>query len=140
MSLTLTMLRANVPLHKWREFDTSKARSAYGYQKEDTRKMAQQILSQCSHSDVVELVARDFSQFPERLRIDFRTLASSENSCSGNVRKGLQRLNEKLGGKLLKAEQDLTFNKRTETKDGVFYKKVKVNEAVAAAKRKYGKL
>lgn len=140
MSLVLTMLQANVPLCEWRKFDASKRGAGGLYFKEDTRKMAALILKQCGHAEVVELVAREFNSFPERLRIDFRTLASNENSASGNVRKGLQRLNDKLGGKLLKEENGRVFMKRVETKDGVRFKRVIVDEAVAGAKKKYGKL
>lgn len=139
MSLVLAMLRANEPLHKWEGFDSSRSPSSAGV-KHDTRKMAQKILSQCSHPKTVELVAREFYNLPERLRIDFRTLASDHTSASGNVRKGLQRLNEKLGGKLLAEEHTKVFQQRVETRDGVKYRKIKVDEAVAGAKRKYGKL
>jgi hypothetical protein len=134
------MIYANAPLHKWREFDVN-ARGNYGLRgKEDTRKIAAAILKQCGHNEVVELVAKEFDQFPERLRIDFRTLATQENAASGNVRKGLQRLNERMGGKLLREDNARVFNRRIETADGVRYKRVEVNEAIAAAKRKYGRL
>lgn len=139
MSITLAMIRTNTPLHKWREFDASRAVSSY-LRKEDTRKIAQIILKQCGHADVVELVAREFNYFPDSLRLDFRTLASNQNAASGNVRKGLQRLNEKLGGKLLREETQAYMNVRVETVDGVKYRKQRVDSAVAGAKRKYGKL
>lgn len=136
MSIALKMIRLNLPLSGWKKFDPTN-RGTWT-QKEDTRKMAAIILRQCSHPDVVELVAKEFDSFPERLRIDFRTLASEPNAASGNVRKGLQKLNDKLGGKLLREEQYTTFNKRVETVDGVGYRRIKVDEAKAAARRKYG--
>lgn len=136
MSIALTMIRLNLQLSGWKKFDPTN-RGTWT-QKEDTRKMAAIILKQCSHPDVVELIAKEFDSFPERLRIDFRTLASEPNAASGNVRKGLQKLNDKLGGKLLREEFQQTFNKRVETADGARYKRVKVDEAKAAARRKYG--
>lgn len=136
MSIVMQMLAVNEPLCNWRKF---KPEGRFTYRaKEDTRKMAQMILKQCSHSEVVELVAKEFNGFPERLRIDFRTLASSENAASGNVRKGLQRLNEKLGGKLLSEKNERVVNTRVESVDGVSYKRKRINESVAGAKRKYG--
>lgn len=136
MSIALTMIRLNLQLSGWKKFDPTN-RGTWT-QKEDTRKMAAIILKQCSHPDVVELIAKEFDSFPERLRIDFRTLASEPNAASGNVRKGLQKLNDKLGGKLLREEFQQTFNKRVETADGARYKRIKIDEAKAAARRKYG--
>jgi hypothetical protein len=139
VSITLAMIRTNVPLCKWREFDASRAHSSFS-RKEDTRKIAQLILKQCGHADVIELVAREFNSFPDALRLDFRTLANDQNAASGNVRKGLQRLNERLGGKLAREETHRSINVRVETVDGVSYRRKRVDEAVAGAKRKYGKL
>lgn len=138
MPIVLSMIRANVPLHKWKEFEPGRVPS--GRLKEDTRKIAALILKQCGHSEVVDLVAKEFEGFPPQLRVDFRTLACNPEAASGNVRKGLQRLNDKLGGKLLREEVKLAFNKRVETRDGVSYRRQEVNQAVAGAKRKYGKL
>lgn len=139
MSIVLAMLRSNTPLCKWKTFDPDRMPSS-SLRKDNSRKIAQQILNQCGHNDVVELVAREFDSFPDFLRIDFRTLACNNEAASGNVRKGIQRLNERMGGKLLRQETAQVFNKRVETRDGVGYRQIKVNEAVAGAKRKYGKL
>ena len=139
MSITLAMIRTNTPLCKWRDFDASRAPSSFS-RKEDTRKIAQIILKQCGHADVVELIAREFSSFPDALRLDFRTLANDQSASSGNVRKGLQRLNDRLGGKLVREDIQQSFNVRVETVDGVTYRRKRVDGAVAGAKRKYGKL
>ena len=138
MSMVMAMIRANVPLHQWRTFDG--AGRTVRIQKEDSRKIAQSILSQCSHAELVELVSREFAQLPERIRIDFRTLASNSGACTGNVRKGVQRLNDKLGGQLLREENNRVFNRRMETATGASYRQVRVNEAIAGAKRKFGLL
>lgn len=136
VSVALAMIEVNEPLHKWKTF---KSDGRFTYRpKQDSRKIAQIILGQCSHPDVIDLVAKEFNSWPERIRIDFRTLASDHQSASGNVRKGLQRLNKMLKGQLIREEFQVTVQKRVETKDGVHYKSVKVNEARAAARRKYG--
>jgi len=137
MSLLVQMVRCNAPLHSWKDFEKQEGRSTWTA-KEDTRKMAKMMLAQCSHPLAVELIAKEFELLPPQLRLDFRSLANQENSSSGNVRKGLQRLDEKLGGKLLREEHVETVMRRVETKYGVSYKKEKVNPAVAGATRKYG--
>ena len=139
MSIVLKMLRVNVPLHQWRSFDPSRFHSS-ALTKVDTRKLAGAILRQCSHSDVIDLLATEFNQLPEAIRIDFRTLAATQLASSGNVRKGLQRLNDRLNGKLLSQEHELVMNVRIESFDGARYKKIRVNKAVAGAKRKHGLL
>lgn len=140
MSTTIAMVQANVPLCQWRTFDAGNRLGRMTAFKEDTRRIAAIILRQCGHNEVVDLVAREFSLFPERLRIDFRTLANDQQAASGNVRKGLQRLDQKLGGELMRKSEDRVFNKRVETEAGVFYKPVKVNKSIAGAKQKYMKV
>lgn len=138
MSLVLAMVHRNIPLHKWRTFDPNSRSGAVTPKREDDRKIAAIILKQCSHQDVVDLVAQEFHLLPERLRIDFRTLASTQENSSGNVRKGLQRLDEKLGGKLLKQEMTQTYQERVETADGAYYRRVRVDPSAVGAAKKYG--
>lgn len=135
--LTFKLLRNNVPLSQWKTFKPEE-RYSYGGAN-NAEKVAKQIFAQLSHIETVNLVAKEFERYPSDLRLILRTLCNTGN-CSGNVRKNIQRLNELMGGKLLREDEGRTFNVRKESKDGAFYKKVKVNEAVAGAKRKYGKL
>lgn len=134
--MTFKLLRSNVPLSHWRE---SQLRPFAGGGSVNAEKVAKQIFAQLSHIETVNLVAKEFERYPADLRLMLRTLCNTGN-CSGNVRKNVQRLNELMGGKLLREDEGRTFNVRKEGKDGAFYKKVKINEAVAGAKRKYGKL
>lgn len=136
MSIALQMVQANVPLCRWRSFDLD-SRSNPCQAKHDSRKIAGTIVKQLGHPEVVDLIAKEFSLFPEQLRIDFRTLANDQQSCSGNVRKGLHRLNDRLLGQLMRQDDSRTFNKRVETRDGVIYRRQRINESVAGAKRKY---
>ena len=136
MSLILRMLRKNVSLHQWRTFiDTGDGAGFFSQKSPD--KIAQTIFSGLSHPDTVTLVAQEFAILPQQVRLSLRDLANSGNA-SGNVRTGVQRLNELLKGELLREESQRVFNKRVETVDGARYRQIKVNPAVAGAKRKYG--
>jgi len=146
MSLALAMIQANVPLHRWKTFEAERRMTdrsssveigGWGRTK-DWSKVARALLNSCSHPDAVDLIAREFNQFPELLRINFRTLAIEAHSASGNVRKGIARLNDRLGGAILRDKDVQTFNQRVEGVDGARYKKVRVDPAVAGAMRKYG--
>lgn len=134
MSTILRMLAINVPLSQWRKFE-AEGRSGTGWHMgKNSDKTAQAIFSQLSHPETVALVARDFDSLPSDIRILVRTLAAQGNG-SGNVRKGVQALNEKMGGALLREESHIERFQR-KTRDG--WKSVAVNQAVAGATRKYG--
>ena len=144
MSLVLKMLSLNVPLSQWRKFETQQ-REAGPYSHEiSTRfswngqkgpdKEARSIFNQLSHDEAVALVAREFDSFPADLRLILRSLCNEGNG-SGNVRKGVQRLDRLMGGKLLREEQHVEHF-QSKTRDG--WKSKAVNPAVAGATRKYG--
>lgn len=99
-------------------------------------KYAQAIFSQLCHPRAVDFVAKHFESLPEQVRIELRTLCSKGNG-SGNVMKGVQALNNKMGGKLLREERVLTTGRRVEGVDGARYVRTRVNPAVAGATRKY---
>ncbi|MGY6272724.1 hypothetical protein ACXIUT_23845 [Achromobacter denitrificans] len=139
MSVLLQMIQVNAPLHTWREFK-QESRAQIWISKENSRKIAQIIMKQCGHADVINLVVSEFDTFPDTLRRDFSDLANSQGASSGNVRKGLQRINERLQGRLLRENQETYFNQRVESIDGVRYKRVRVDPARAGAMRKYGTL
>lgn len=134
MSLVLQMLALNVPLSQWRKFQESgRATTAFHYGK-NTDKVAQAIFSQLSHDQAVDLVAREFNGFPSDLRLVLRTLCNAGNG-SGNVRKGVQRLDRLMGGQLLREEQHV---ERFQVKTLNGWRSKAVNPAVAGATRKYG--
>ncbi len=138
MSLILTMIGKNVPLCQWKKFMDSGAegKGFYSGGKMPT-KIAQIIFSSLSHPDAVTLVAKEFPELSQQVRIELRTLCNNGNA-TGNVRKGVQRLNELLRGELLRERQHVEItNRRVEGVNGAYYKKDRVNPAVAGAKRKY---
>lgn len=102
-------------------------------------KMARLIFSQLSHPKVVDLVVAEYGHLDAQVRLELRELCNTGNA-SGNVRKNVQVLNQRLGGKLLAEEKHVQFtNLRKEGLNGVTYERKAVNEAVAGAKRKYQK-
>ena len=91
-------------------------------------------LTRAGHDDAVELVAREFDIYSADLRLILRTLCNTGNG-SGNVRKGVQRLDRLMGGKLLREE---THAERFQAKTRDGWRSKVVNPAVAGATRKYG--
>ena len=137
MSLILTMIGKNVPLCQWKRFvDSGENGKGFSSGGKMPAKVAQIIFSSLSHPDAVSLVAKEFPELSQQVRIELRTLCNNGNA-SGNVRKGVQRLNEMLRGELLREEREQVVNRRVEGVNGAYYKKDRVNPAVAGAKRKY---
>lgn len=143
MSLALKLIHANKPLSQWRKYYADTNRGAYDESlklnfswsgSKNPAKLAQLIFSQLSHDDAVALVAREFDSFPADLRIQLRTLCNNGNA-TGNVRKGVQRLDKLMGGKLMRAEVHVE-KFQAKTRDG--WSSKNVNPAVAGATRKYG--
>lgn len=136
MSLVLQMLAFNVPLSQWRSYEPRTSGAGF-FSSKNTDKIAQSVFSQLSHESAVELVAKEFDSLPAAVRLQLRTLCNAGNG-SGNVRKGVQRLDRLMGGKLLREEEfRQRMNVRVEGLDAKYKSKV-VNPAVAGATRKYG--
>ena len=134
MTTTMNMLALNVPLSQWRKFE-AEGRACTGWHGgKNTDKTAASIFAQLSHEDAVMLVAREFDSYPADLRLILRTLCNAGNG-SGNVRKGVQRLDRLMGGKLLR-EETHTERFQAKTRDG--WRSKVVNPAVSGATRKYG--
>jgi hypothetical protein len=142
MSVLMQLLGRNKPLHSWETFEEPiKTTSGSGFSwalEKNPEKTARSIFSQLSHEAVVRLVANEFEQLPAQVRLELRDMCNTGNA-SGNVRKNVQRLNALLDGKLLRegTHDKRTVNTRIENLDGAFYKQTSVNEAEAAAQRKY---
>jgi hypothetical protein len=128
------MLALNVPLAQWRKFEAEGRAGTVWHRGKNTDKTAAAIFAQLSHEEAVALVAREFDSYAADLRLCLRTLCNAGNG-SGNVRKGVQRLDRLMGGKLLR-EEEHTEHFQVKTRDG--WKTTKVNPAVAGATRKYG--
>lgn len=134
MSTTLKMLALNVPLSQWRKFEAEKREGTGWHGGKNTDKTAAAIFAQLSHDEAVALVAREFESYPADLRLVLRSLCNNSNG-SGNVRKGVQRLDRLMGGKLLREEKH-TEHFQVQTRDG--WRSKRVDPAVAGATRKYG--
>lgn len=134
MSTTLNMLALNVPLSQWRKFEAEGRAGTGWHVGKNTDKTAAAIFAQLSHEETVALVAREFYNYPSDLRLILRTLCNAGNG-SGNVRKGVQRLDRLMGGKLLREEAHVE-RFQAKTRDG--WRSKNVNPAVAGATRKYG--
>jgi hypothetical protein len=127
------MIRFNVPLSQWRTFDRPHQGAGF-FDERKLDKTAQDIYRQLSHDEAVTLVAKEFESLPPTLRLLLRDLCNKGNA-SGNVRKGVQRLDRLMHGKLLREEtHEQIF--QAKTRDG--WKSKTVNPAVAGATRKYG--
>lgn len=133
MSLVLEMLQFNVPLSQWKTYER-RTNGAGFFSSKKTDKIAQAIFTQLSHEFAVQLVAKEFEQFAPDLRIQLRTLCNAANG-SNNVRKGVQRLDTLMGGKLLRDESHVE-RFQVKTQDG--WRTKNVNPAIAGATRKYG--
>jgi hypothetical protein len=137
MANILRLIEMNIPLYKHASYDERRG-DGYGFSAggKNPGKIAKSIHAQLSHPETVRLVTRDFDTLPEQVRIELRTLCADTNA-SGNVRKGVQALNNALGGKLLSSEKGRVMNRRHETANGVAYRQMRVNPAIAGAHEKY---
>lgn len=137
-SLIMSLIASNFPLHEWKKFETDRA-GLNGYFRggKKASKEAQTIVSALSHPEVVALLVREFNLLPEHVRVQVRTLCN-EGNASGNVRKGIMRLDKALNGAILRKEEDVRMNVRVEGRDGVHYRGKRVDPAIAGAARKYG--
>jgi hypothetical protein len=130
------MLSFNVPLSQWEQYQPRNYGAGF-FSSKNTDKAAKLIFSQLSHDKAVALVAKEFELLPPDLRMRLRTLCNEGNG-SGNVRKGIQRLDKLLDGKLMREEAfRQKMNIRVEGVEARFRSKT-VNPAIAGATRKYG--
>lgn len=132
MSLTFALLSMNVSLSLWEKYDATNWSTEWS--SKNTDKTARLIFNQLSRPKTVELVAKEFDDYPADLRLILRTHCNDGNA-SGNVRKGVQRLDTLMKGKLLR-EEKFVERRMVMGKDG--WKSKDVNPSVAGATRKYG--
>lgn len=134
MSTTMNMLAINVPLSQWRDFEAGTRTRTSFHGGKNNRNTALAIFNQLSHPETVLLVAREFDLYSADVRLQLRTLCNDAN-CTGNVRKGVQKLDRLMGGKLLR-EEKFVEQHRVMGQHG--WTSRSVNPAVAGATRKYG--
>jgi hypothetical protein len=136
MSVLMQMIAVNARLCDWETF-VSDGRGTWSSKQPE--KIAKAIFSQLSHVKVMELVVREYDGLAAQIRMELRELCNTGNA-SGNVRKNVQVLNDRLQGRLLAEEKFTRYsNIRKERQTGVSYERKAINEAVAGAKRKYQK-
>lgn len=103
-----------------------------------TERVAQSVVTQLSHNDVVELLTLEWESLPSALRMMISQLCNVGN-FSGNVRKNVQRLDRNLNGKLLKDKEKFehSTNVRVENASGARYVKRTISGSEAGARKKY---
>ena len=142
MSLLLQMIAGNVPLYRWREYEKSVGGSVHysGWSLKNPENVARIIVNSLSNSEVVELVAREFDSLPSLVRMALTNecnIARGENR-SGNKNKGIGRLNERLGGRVLREIDTRPTERRLESWDGKLVSvDRRLNPAVIGATRAY---
>jgi hypothetical protein len=141
-SIILAMIRKNVPLYTWRTWVDNGGEGLGFYSGgKNQDKVVRAIFNSMSHPDAVALIAQDYVNLPDGIRLGLRDLCNSSNSATGNVRKGVERCNKLLNGALLRAPaQSRSVMVRTESTNGAGRRNVVVNPAIAGATRKYGVL
>ena len=137
MTTTLDMIALNVPLALWEKYEQDiaggvRSRSVW-HSGKNPSKTAKTIHTSLSHPKVVELVAREFDELPPPVRVALMQFCNSDDG-SANVHKGVQNLDHKLGGRLLK-DQTLQITHRVMGAHG--WESRVVNLAKAGAQRKY---
>lgn len=132
MSLALWMVSQNIPLYKWREYegDTKGRGSGAGFfSDKKIENVAHILANSLSHDAVGDLLEREFDSLPSNVRVLFKQACNwmRDNHASGNKVKGIKRLDQKLGGRLLRSQEAMLRDAAGNT----------VNQARAGAQRKY---
>lgn len=101
--------------------------------------VAQVIFNSMSNDRAHPLIVREYHGLAPQIRMALRELCNGGNA-TGNVRKGVQRVNELLGGALLREVQHTrTFATRVTDRFGnVVHQHQRVDPSVAGAAKKYG--
>ncbi len=138
MSLLSWMVEMNMPLHTWRSVLQNKnpdlRYSGWNTKKLDTT--ARIIINGCANDEVVDLVVEEWDSLPSLLRkalTNEANLALQQNR-SGNKTKGLKRLNDRLGGRVLRSESSGPTDRKLRVIGGkLISEDRRVNPAVAGA-------
>ncbi|MBU6141863.1 hypothetical protein KGO95_01930 [Patescibacteria group bacterium] len=138
MSLLSWMVESNIPLHTWRSVLEDKGPDLR-YSGWNTKKLgttARIIINGCANDEVVDLVVQEWDSLPQLLRMALTNEANValQENRSGNKIKGIKRLNDRLGGRVLRSE----MSGQTERKLRVIGGKLvsedrRINPAVAGA-------
>ncbi len=142
MSLMLKLISLNVPLYKWRDFAPEGSRgyllSSLGDKHLD--RIASTIISGLSHDEVIELVRREWDGLPPVVRMRVTQLANEryQRPSSNNQRKGIMKLDELLGGRILSVAQGPTVRDLRSIDGRLVSVQKKVRPNVAGAEQAFG--
>ncbi|MDE2001591.1 MAG: hypothetical protein KGI60_03465 [Patescibacteria group bacterium] len=121
MSLLLEMVSNNVPLHTWRKFAAeNSSRSQYGgWCSKKLDDVARIIVNGCANGEVVDLVAREWDNLDSQYRMAITREANMAlGTRSNNKTKGIRRLDERLGGRVLTTVDSRPTQRRMEVVGG----------------------
>jgi hypothetical protein len=145
MSLMIYLLERNIRLSEWENYTDEGIQATRGVSgttfatmsASKSDKMANHVVSQLSHDKVVQLVASEWEKLPSVMRLLISDKCHNAN-CSGNARKGIQRLDKLLGGRLLTQEKfELKSRVRVESESGARYVDRRISGSEAGARKKY---
>lgn len=147
-SILLYLLEKNLPLSEWPNYQHIKAEESaprfYSLggpaSSKEVHNQARALVNACANRLVVEQLAKELEDLPSILRVRFTQVVDDlrrKGSVSNNVSKGLGRLDELTGGKILARQTGPTER----TLQVIGGRKVsverRVNPAIAGATRLY---
>ncbi|MBI2108766.1 MAG: hypothetical protein HYT93_01110 [Parcubacteria group bacterium] len=126
MSVILTLLRWNQPLHRCKEFKTEedlvkefgRRSGGVSFSEREVRNVARRIVSALSQTCVAEQVAKEWGSLPSMLQRYIMQIGN-EGGHSGNVGKGFAYLDQLLGGTIRRAPDTDVTERRLRVYDGV---------------------
>ncbi|OGY64643.1 MAG: hypothetical protein A3I89_02200 [Candidatus Harrisonbacteria bacterium RIFCSPLOWO2_02_FULL_41_11] len=135
------MVEQNLPLYRWQEYVKPEEPLRYsGWSSKNLEKTVRIIVNGLSSPEVVELVAEEFNSLPPLVRMALTNecnIARNE-SRSGNKNKGIARLDQRLGGRVLKKTDERLTDRKLITVNGELVSvDQKLNPAVIGATRAY---
>lgn len=141
-NIILWMIAHNIPLGHFEKYleggslkkDVSKG-SSYSMKKKET--IARAIVNGLSQYAVAEQVAKEWDSFDSQIRMLITDMCNNTASLSGNVRKGVARLDQLLGGKIRRHETGPTVRKLVMVEGRVVPNYQPVNLAAANAERAF---
>lgn len=149
--LSLHLIRKNLPLHAWRDYDTDDFKPRpetedvvgrkYTPGEKSDKRVIDALYNALSNEKVIDLYVREWDSWDSVMRIKF-TDACNTRQATSSVVKNIQRLDNRLGGKILVTKKtdkgSVTLNERIETNDGARRRQKTVSGSKRGAMQKYG--
>ncbi len=141
-NIILWMVQNNLPLGHFDKYlkegslerDPSKG-SSYRGKKRET--IAREIIGGLAQYSVAEQVAKEWDSFDSFLRMTITDMCNNTVGLSGNVRKGIARLDQLTGGKVRRRETGPTERKLVVVDGSVVSVRQRVNTALTNAERAF---